>query len=121
MKKIYLAMPYVARNEDGSQNWDIMEERYHKVTILVGKLLGEGRAVFSPISHNHNIVKHCNLPRTHEFWLNYDKEFIDWCDEVWVFTLDGWKESKGVAWEIEYATKHNKQVKFIDEEGRITL
>jgi len=45
------------------------------------------------------------------FWMHQDLAYIeDWADELWVFCLDGWRESPGVQCEIDLALARNKPV-----------
>lgn len=116
MISVYLATPYTAYYEDGKVNQELMNKRYRDVTKCASVLMLWKYIVFSPITHNHNIVLLNDLPRTYEFWLSYDKQFIYWCDELFVLMVDGWKESKGVNWEINYAKEINKPVRYIEKE-----
>lgn len=105
--KIYLACPYTDPDPH------IMEERFQAVNRVAGDLMRQGALVFSPISHTHPIAVACELPREFSFWEAYDRTFIDWCDELWVYQGEGWKESVGVNLEIEYATRTDKKVRYI--------
>jgi len=105
--KIYLATPYT------SNSHKIRTERFELVTRKAGELLKLGHIVFSPITQNHLISEWCDLPMGWEFWEKYDKSFIEWCDEVWVCQLPGWKKSVGVKAEIKIAGELGKSVKFI--------
>lgn len=100
MKKIYLACPYTGMEE----------ESFEKVTQVAGRLMEMGYIVFSPITHGHSIAQRVNLPVEHEFWLPQCKPFVEWADEIFVLTLDGWKESRGVNWEIDLAFELKKKI-----------
>ena len=116
MKKVYLAAPYSFKNEDGTEDFVIMQQRFEEINKCASILMKLGYYVFSPITHNHPLVLLNNLPRTYEFWLGYDKSFLDWCDELHIFMIDGWKESKGVEWEINYIKVIDKKVFYIEKE-----
>ena len=107
MKKIYLACPY--SHPDPA----VMEARFKEINQVAGDLMRQGCLVFSPISHTHPIAVCCELPRGFEFWEQHNRTFIDWCDELWVKRLDGWKESKGVTAEIQYADRMGKKIMYI--------
>jgi nucleoside 2-deoxyribosyltransferase len=103
-KKIYLACPYSDPDEF------VRFERYYAATKKAAELIRQGHIVYSPITHSHPINQTCNLPNDFEFWRESCLSFIDWCDEVYVLDIDGWKESKGVQEEISYALSKGKTV-----------
>ena len=104
MKKIYLATPYSHKQQN------IRRDRFNAVNEVAAKLMRDGNLVFSPISHTHPIAEAGGLPKDWEFWEEYDKTFIEWADEVYVFMQEGWAESKGVTAEIEIAKETNKPI-----------
>ena len=104
--KIYLATPYSHKHD-----W-VMQYRFEVINTVAAKLMLQGYHVFSPISHTHPIAHAGDLPKGFDFWKEYDLAFIEWCDEVWVFTADGWKESVGVNTEILIAELMSKPVRY---------
>ncbi len=108
MKKIYLAVPY----SDPAKS--IRIARFETVNAVAARLMSEGFLVFSPISHTHPIAEAGDLPVDWEFWEQYDKIFLEWCDEVCVLKLPGWKKSAGVQAEIKLARKMGKPTIYID-------
>jgi hypothetical protein len=105
--KIYLAVPYTHDDED------VVESRFETVTIKAGELLNEGHLVFSPITLCHPIAKRCSIPGNWEFWEEFDRNFIEWADEIWILMLDGWEESIGVNAEIKIANELGKLVRYV--------
>ena len=111
MKKIYLAIPYSGM-EDVS---------YKAANEVAAMLISEGYCVFSPISHSHPIWEASNgiVENDHETWMEQDKNFVLWCDAVYVIELVNLNgagliyKSKGVMQEIEWASKFNKELKMI--------
>lgn len=103
MKKIYLAVPYSADPNRG----------YFLANNKAAELMLQGNIVFSPISHSHPISKQCDLPLDHDFWMQQDLSFIEWCDELYVLQLSCWEKSKNIKTEIEYAKKLGKPIKYI--------
>lgn len=75
------------------------------VSIFVADLyqMYPDHSFFSPISHSHMLAKYGHLEGAFDFWREFDEAMIGRSDEVWVFTVDGWEESKGVKAETEYA------------------
>ena len=102
---IYLACPY------SSEEPLVEEGRYHLVTKVAAALIVKtGCEVFSPVTHSHLINKLVNryaleeglswVP-TYDFWMRFDYHMLDIADWLYVLTLKGWKESKGVQLEID--------------------
>ena len=105
--RIYLACPYMHEDEH------VRNERYDKVTRKAADLIFAGHVVFSPITHSHPISHHLP-PMGHDFWMAQDWAYIeDWADELWVYALDGWRESRGVNLEIDHAFKFNMPIRLI--------
>ena len=77
--------------------------------------------VFSPISHSHPIWEAGNglVENDHETWMAQDKEFVQWCDAVYVIELVNHNgagliyKSKGVMQEIEWASEFTKELRMI--------
>lgn len=109
--KIFLACPY-----EGSKTE--RKSRFAIATRYAGELISLGKIVFSPITHGHAIVQYTPLPVTAEFWRNINNSFIEWCDEVHVLCLSGWKESVGIAAEIELAKTLGKKIIFSEIRDR---
>jgi len=113
--KIYLACPYWHDEEA------VRDERLRLVTIKAGELMLEGYNVFSPLTHSCPIAEALDPDEHfpdgdygHDFWLNQDESFIEWCDELWVLRLEGWLQSDGVRWEQDKAHEIGKKVRLID-------
>lgn len=108
MKRLYLAAPYTSPCKE------LILSRVEAVNKLAASLMDQGYCVFSPISHSHPISEYTKADALdHDFWLNQDLEFMEWADEVWVYKLAGWEESRGIKREIEYANKLGKVIKWI--------
>lgn len=110
MKSVYLASPYT------DESFRVEEERFIDVTSIAGHLLEKHHvSMFLPITQSHLLRKYNpNLLGTFEAWRDIDLDQIDRQDEVWVVMLKGWKESKGVSAEINYALQKKKPIKYID-------
>lgn len=108
MKKVYLACCYTHKDHK------VRDQRAAQIMKKAAELIQEGYSVFSPITHNHEMAKRYDLPKTFEYWRKANHSFIDWCDTVFVLKLDGWDESDGVDDEINYAAVMNKPVIFVN-------
>lgn len=105
---IYIASPY-SRYPRGI--W----AAYTEVSRIAGAFVKAGVPVFSPIAHSHSLAMEADLdPLDGAFWKNADEPFIALCDECYVAMMDGWRESSGVAHEIEAFTKAGKRVSYLD-------
>ena len=113
--KVYLATPYSHKDKA------ISAMRFRRINEVAAKLMKKGYIVYSPISATHPIAETGLLPDfadgTHmdnwRFWQRQDEPFIDWADELWVYTTYGWLDSVGVQGEIEMAAAKGKLVRFI--------
>lgn len=115
--KVYLAVPY--SHEDPK----VRELRFNVVNQVAARLIQLGVHVYSPISHTHPIALSGDLPKTWDFWEEYDRLFLEWADELYVVPLAGWEESKGVQAEMKIAKELGKPVTllrlYMDEEGKV--
>lgn len=105
---IYLASPY------SHPESTVRESRFNEVCSKAAELIKDGYIVFCPIAMSHPIA---NLDRSlstdFESWKDLDRYFLNMSDEVWVYQIPGWDASKGVKWEIEYAQKNRKVVRYL--------
>lgn len=110
---IYLASPY------SHVDSEIRKSRYEAVLNMTAKMILKwGLIVYSPIVHNHHIaLLHKEREETHPFtfWEKFDTKMISRCDELWIYTIDGWKESKGIAAEKEFALSLGMKIRLIDD------
>lgn len=112
---VYLASPY------SHANVAVRERRFTDVCRAAARLMFQGFHVFSPIAHTHPIATHGELPLGWEFWREYDEVMVSRCDSLFVLMLDGWRESRGVAGEIEIAVRLGKQVRFLDPQSWVLM
>ncbi len=108
---IYLAQPYSHRDPF------IVRQRVLFGAYVAGKILTTlpDTMVYAPIAHGQTLADVSNLPIEWEFWREMDFAMIDRCDELWVLTIEGWKESVGVDAEMAYARELGIPVHYIDE------
>lgn len=106
---MYLASPY--SDPDSS----VRKKRFIEVSQVAGKLFKKGHCLFVPIAMSHPITKYTPLmPTKWKFWEKFDREFVIGAKELWVVTLEGWKESVGVQAEIGIARKFTIPIKLIN-------
>ena len=114
MKRIYLATPYSGQGKFAKLN---EHNRFVKACEIAGQLIQDGHCVFSPICHSHPISVLCEMDGAHDYWQAQNDLWLDWADEIWVVKMSGWEDSKGVQWEIGWADKHEKPVRYIPDAG----
>jgi nucleoside 2-deoxyribosyltransferase len=102
---IYLASPY--SHPDAT----VCEARFRAACRATAALLRAGCAVYSPVVHGHPLVEH-GLPTDWTFWEQFDRDYLERCDEVIVLMLDGWRESAGVQAEVQIARDLGKPVRY---------
>lgn len=107
---IYLASPY--SHPDPA----VRRQRFEAVCRYAASLMAAGLHVHSPIAHAHAIAAAGDLPTGWDYWHALDRWYVERCDEVWVLTLPGWEDSKGVKAEIDIALSLGKPVKYVTEE-----
>jgi len=110
MKRVYLASPYTGYN--GSRG-----EAFQRVYQKAAEVMMDNPevSVFCPIAHSHAIETESDLPpQEGDWWLQRDFPFLEYCDELWVYKMDGWEQSYGVAKEIEFATDIGIPVVYLD-------
>jgi len=104
---IYLASPY------SDPKFRTRHARWGAVCNAAASLMRDGHIIFSPIAHTHPIAAF-GLPKGWDFWERFDREFIEVAAELWILTLPGWEESKGVQAEIQIAVDSGKPVFTVD-------
>lgn|SRR4030067_468112 len=107
---IYLASPYTDKDPQ------VRELRYEIVEKIAASLMQQGFHIFSPIVHCHPMAVKYSLPKEIDFWHEYDRMMLSKSALVLVARIDGWRESKGVAFEMNLARELKIPVVYIDQE-----
>lgn len=113
MKKVYLAAPY------SDPDPEIRQRRTEIVDSVAAEIMQQGYVVFSPLSHSHRIAHHMGNHLSHDFWLVQGLEMLRLCDEMWIVTLPGHSQSKGVKMEREAASEWSMPVRYVGSDGRL--
>ena len=109
--RIYLASPY------SHPDPVVRENRFKQVCQKAGELMMKGYLVFCPIAHSHPISEYGDVDATsHDFWLTQDFAWLDVCDFLYVYKMDGWENSFGVNEEIKYANSKGIPVFYVEAE-----
>lgn len=112
---VYVATPYSHADPE------VMESRYRAAIVAAAHFMAQGFIAFSPIAHSHEIGKHIGKTAgghadngVHNFWMHQDLPMLARADALFVLTLDGWKESRGVAEEVEFAVRNGIPVYHVE-------
>jgi hypothetical protein len=110
---IYLANPY------SHPDPEVQAARYREALRVTAELTRMGYVVFSPIVHSHPLHVSEGVAGDWNFWKFIDFEFIRNAGALMVVPMPGYRESRGVTEEIEYAVKIGIPVVFY--EGAINV
>lgn len=108
---VYLACPYT------HPSIEVREYRFRAVTRAAARLIQQGNIVFSPVTMTHPIdalLAGSQGTLGSEFWVRFDEAFMDACSELVVLTLDGWKDSEGLARELKYFKDRGRPVRYLE-------
>ena len=107
MKYVYLASPY--SHPDAT----VREARYAAACKKAAQYTSKGQAVFAPIVHSHPLVPYMdpNDCMNFDLWMKLDLPLLKDAQELHVLCIDGWRDSRGVKREIEFAEQCGIPVK----------
>jgi hypothetical protein len=106
----YISNPYNGTEEQ-------KEERATIAAKVCGMLLKKGLHAWSPIVHNHAMMKTFNeftLEERQSKILDFDFSLLKKSDAMIVLTIDGWDKSYGVGKEIELCKKLDIEIKYLN-------
>lgn len=119
MRKIFLACPY------GHADSLIVEQRFELSNAVAAQIVRAGAAVFSQVSMSHPINQQfadLDKAAVGALWAPVDRVFMEAMDELIVIDAPGWKESSGVAREIEFFKQRDRRVSLWSEvEGEFAV
>ncbi len=109
MSYFYVSNPYNGTDEQ-------KDERARIASQVCGKLLKMGVHAWSPIVHNHAMMKfnEFTLEERRSLILDFDFSLLKSAHGMIVLTIDGWEQSYGVRAEIELCEKLSIPVKYLD-------
>lgn len=112
MSYYYISNPYNGTEEQ-------KEYRAKVAAEVCGKLLKRGVHAWSPIVHNHAMMKSYNeftLEQRRSLILDFDFSLLLASSGMIVLKIDGWKESYGVGKEIELCLEKSIPIKYLNPE-----
>lgn len=89
------------------------EEAARIVASYAAALMACGMRVYSPIAHGHFATTNGKLPLSWEFWKDQCQPMIDAASSLIVLTMDGWRESVGLTYEIEEFSRAGKPIVYV--------
>lgn len=110
---LYLASPYTHPDDK------VREQRYQDAKEATAFLLKSGFMTFSPIVYSHTLSIENAMMTSFAFWGPIDLRILRSCDVLCLLTLDGWKASKGMKAEFEYAQTLGKSIWTLELTGAI--
>lgn len=105
---IYLAQPY----SHPDPVW--RERRYAAGAAVCAHLFRQGKHVYAPIVHWHEVAKLHELPSDAAAWEAENLHFLEKATAMYILCIPGWKESKGLWTEVNYAAAAGKAVYTIE-------
>lgn len=109
---IYLATPYWHSDPQ------VRALRKDKACRITAKLVEKGLTVFCPIAYGSAWRHELTVEWNHDEWLRFDLRFLAMSSLLIVADMEGWRESRGVAEEIDFAAR-NKIPRLMLEQGQI--
>lgn len=111
----YLSTPYT-KFEGG------VSRAFKLAAIAAAHLARLKVAVFSPIAHGHPVAVFGGIdPYDVDFWLGAYAPLLQKSSGLIVFTMPGWRESKGVTHEIEAFDRESKPIEYLRPDELLTL
>lgn len=104
----YLATPY-SKYEGGHEEAFILAAK--QAALLTNKRI----PIFSPIVHSHSISMFGGADHLdYQLWLPQQIPLLQVCIGLIVVMADGWKESEGTKYEIDFMIKRDKPVVYMN-------
>lgn len=94
---IYLASPY------SHQDPRVLHERFLQAESTVAYYLKKGVTLYSPIVAHHALAERHKMPTDVDFWFPHNIAMLAKADFLYILMIPGWRESKGVTLEREFA------------------
>lgn len=104
---VYLASPY------SHDSKDVREVRYRRTLEAILEIAKLDIPIYSPIVHWHPLATVAQLPSNFEFWQKQNDPMVTACSEVWVYSLDGWRQSRGIDHEMRLAVSLALRVRYL--------
>jgi nucleoside 2-deoxyribosyltransferase len=109
MSFVYLASPY------SHAEAEVRNARHVAACKKAAQYANKGIPHFSPIAQSHHVADHMDEAKRMDFdlWMKIDLPLLRMSSELHVLCIEGWRSSRGVAREIEYADALGIPVKLV--------
>jgi hypothetical protein len=97
---IYLASPYTHPDRE------VKLRRVAQTEEAMASFHAQNIVVYSPIVHWHYVAERLGLATDHVPWLVQNEGMMRASREIGLLRIDGWKESRGMRHEWQFAQKH---------------
>jgi len=104
---IYVASPY--SHPDAA----VRHVRYERTLYYCAEQMRKGLVVFSPIVYGHQFALLGLSQTDHVWWQDFNERMLLSAESIHIFMIAGWKESEGIAHEIDFAQRHGIEVKYV--------
>ncbi len=94
---IYLAQPFKHKK------LEVEEARFNLAVACAAELIQRGYFVYSPIVNSYPQNKTFVESQDFSFWRPFDFHMLSKADQLWIMKIEGWRESVGLAAEIDFA------------------
>lgn len=97
MPYIYLASPYT------SDDKFVQIARYRSALRASAELMKAGEVVFCPVAYGHSVEDKLRQNFPWDYWMRWSKAMLAPAKSMYVLTLPGWEDSKGLKAEVTLA------------------
>jgi hypothetical protein len=66
-----------------------------------------GELVFAPVAYGHSLEERLDKNFPYEYWIRWSKVMLSGASRLYVLTITGWQESKGIEVEVKLAAELN--------------
>jgi hypothetical protein len=88
-----------------------IEAAFQEICRITGEFAKRNISAYSPIAHTHPVAKASGLdPLDHKIWLPFDTPMMRGAYGLIVVCMESWKESHGLAHEIEWFGSHGRPI-----------
>ena len=101
MSYIYLASPYTTTDKFARA------ARYRLVCRATAALMERGELVFAPVAYGHSLEERLSKNFPYEYWIRWSKVMLSGASRLYVLTVSGWQDSKGIGVEVKLAHELN--------------
>lgn len=106
---IYLASPY------SDADPLIVKTRFLIAEEVTAGLITQGKFIYSPIVHCHELALKYSLPGDFVFWRRYNIDMLRRADCMYILDIPGWDTSSGVKHEMMVAAEIGIEIHMVKQ------